>query len=61
MFDALLTEIASLARPSAEVWFRGQSDIRWPLLPRLLRSPAGVIQEKNSVILLGVATQYLFP
>jgi hypothetical protein len=47
MLDGLLTEIASFARPQGEVWFRGQSDASWPLLPRLLRSANGTLYERN--------------
>jgi hypothetical protein len=47
MFSAILHEIASLNRPSGEVWFRGQADADWSLTPRLLRSTAGRVHEKN--------------
>lgn len=47
MFDTLLAEIAMLNRPHGEVWFRGHSDASWSLVPRLLRSEAGKVQEKN--------------
>lgn len=47
MFSTILDEIASLNRPSGEVWFRGQADADWSLMPRLLRSAAGLGQEKN--------------
>jgi len=47
VFPDLLETIASLKRPSGEVWFRGQSNADWSLTPRLLRSPAGVTHEKN--------------
>lgn len=47
VFLQLLETIASLKRPSGEVWFRGQSNADWALTPRLLRSPEGVAHEKN--------------
>ncbi len=47
MFSTILTEIASLNRVSGEVWFRGQADVQWTLMPRLLRCPSGIAQEKN--------------
>jgi hypothetical protein len=46
-FSDLLQIIKSLQRPSGEVWFRGQSNSEWPLIPRLLRSPNGHVQERN--------------
>jgi hypothetical protein len=50
IFSELLETIASLNRPNGEVWFRGQADVNWTLTPRLLRSSAGVAQEKNILV-----------
>ena len=46
-FDNLVNEIAATGQPSGEVWFRGQADASWPLVPRLLRSGISDEQEKN--------------
>lgn len=46
-FDILLAEIAKLGQPSGEVWFRGQSDASWPLVPSIVRARLLPEQEKN--------------
>ncbi len=46
-FDEVLKEIADAGQPSGEVWFRGQADASWPLVPRLLQSKLPPEQEKN--------------
>lgn len=45
--DSLLSEIAALGQPSGEVWFRGQADASWSLLPAILRTNLVAEQEKN--------------
>lgn len=45
--DELVATISTTGQPSGEVWFRGQSDASWPLVPRLLRSKLTADQEKN--------------
>ena len=47
MFDALLAEVESFRSVPGELWFRGHSDASWSLLPGLLRTETGVMQEKN--------------
>ena len=46
-FDDLLNKIAATKQPSGEVWFRGQADDSWALVPRLLRSGISREHEKN--------------
>lgn len=47
MFNKLLEEIQNTGQPSGEVWFRGQADASWPLLPRIIRSGLSREHEKN--------------
>lgn len=47
MFDALLAEIEAFRSTPGEIWFRGHSDASWQLLPGLLRTKTGLVQEKN--------------
>jgi hypothetical protein len=46
-FDDLVSQIAATGQPSGEVWFRGQANSSWPLVPRLLRSDITAGHEKN--------------
>lgn len=46
-FDDLVAQIAETRQPSGEVWFRGQADASWSLIPRILRSGISSDQEKN--------------
>jgi hypothetical protein len=46
-FDALIAQIQALGQPSGEVWFRGQADASWALIPWILRGNCPVGTEKN--------------
>ena len=46
-FDEVLAAVAETGQPSGEVWFRGQADASWPLVPGLLRLQLPAEQEKN--------------
>lgn len=47
MFEDIIRQIEAMGQPSGEIWFRGQADASWPLLPRLIRSGIQREQEKN--------------
>jgi hypothetical protein len=47
LLKKLLSEIASLGHAPGEVWFRGQADANWPLVPSLIRRSLDQEAEKN--------------
>ena len=46
-FNKILSEIELLNRPSGEIWFRGQANSEWQLIPRLLRTGGGHAHESR--------------
>lgn len=57
----LMSQLATINRRTSYVWFRGQSDSKWPLLPSLNRRRSTLERERNLMKRFKQNATYLLP